>query len=103
MVGGSTMFGSGESSGQTTIPAILPTIQKIEVINVGVSLNWILFVIFCNFNGMISRFGIDASINIAITQQELVIHRGRPSWTLLLLNQHMITSIVIITRQLQCS
>jgi len=44
MVGGSTMFGSGESSGQTTIPAILQKmfdsdnlVQKIEVINVGVS------------------------------------------------------------------
>jgi len=44
MVGGSTMFGSGESSGETTIPAILQKIfdsdsfvQKIEVINAGIS------------------------------------------------------------------
>jgi len=44
MVGGSTMFGSGESSGETTIPAILQKmfdsdsfVQKIEVINAGIS------------------------------------------------------------------
>ena len=42
MVGGSTMFGSGESSDETTIPGILQkmfdsdsSVQKIEVINVG--------------------------------------------------------------------
>jgi uncharacterized protein YjbI with pentapeptide repeats len=44
MVGGSTMFGSGESSDETTIPGILQKIfdsdsyvQKIEVINAGMS------------------------------------------------------------------
>ena len=44
MVGGSTMFGSGESSDETTIPGILQkmfdsdsSVQKIEVINVGMS------------------------------------------------------------------
>jgi len=44
MVGGSTMFGSGESSDETTIPAILQKmfdsdsfVQKIEVINAGIS------------------------------------------------------------------
>tara|TARA_Y100000310_G_scaffold31876_1_gene30239 strand:+ start:1281 stop:3416 length:2136 start_codon:yes stop_codon:yes gene_type:complete len=44
MVGGSTMFGSGESSNETTIPAILQKmfdsdsfVQKIEVINAGIS------------------------------------------------------------------
>ncbi|SVC88464.1 uncharacterized protein METZ01_LOCUS341318, partial [marine metagenome] len=44
MVGGSTMFGSGESSDETTIPGILQkifdsdnSIQKIEVINAGIS------------------------------------------------------------------
>jgi len=45
MVGGSTMFGSGESSDDTTIPGILQKIfdsdnsitQKIEVINAGIS------------------------------------------------------------------
>ena len=42
MVGGSTMFGSGESSDETTIPGILQkifdsdsSVQKIEVINAG--------------------------------------------------------------------
>jgi len=44
MVGGSTMFGSGESSDETTIPGILQkifdsnsSVQKIEVINAGMS------------------------------------------------------------------
>ena len=44
MVGGSTMFGSGESSDETTIPGILQkifdsdnSIQKIEVINAGMN------------------------------------------------------------------
>jgi len=44
MVGGSTMFGSGQSSDETTIPSILQkifdsdsSVQKIEVINAGIS------------------------------------------------------------------